>query len=395
MTEGVSIIIPTYNGGETFRRCLDGIKSQEFFGHIDIVVVDSGSSDGSVELARDAGAKVSCIENKNFHHSKTRNSALKLAQFEKIVFLVQDAIPVSPQWLSQLCAALDEEDVASVSCRQIPHTDAEVSARFEVEFHGEYLGTEPYLKYIESPDTFVDLPYDDALHLIRHDNVCSIYRRHLLERFPFPDVEFGEDMAWAHAMILRGHKILYDPRICVRHSHNRPPEYRFKRSIASSRASAEILGRVKEDITYLSVSDLINISENFRIFSNDLKKQWPVRSGLYSPKIDLAHSYLKVIKFVPFLKNVYQLLKKIRRQSGKVTNSLRVQHVYTNHVCFIMSIITARYSINSVEDYAYCVDQVTANTLGMLYGELYAGYKLKGRVPREIEELFRPYLKGV
>ncbi len=271
MTDGVSIIIPAYNGGETFSQCLDGIKSQEFSGHIDLVVVDSGSTDGSVELARGAGAKVSCIENKDFHHSKTRNSALKLAQFDKIVFLVQDAIPVSTQWLSQLCAALDQEDVASVSCRQIPHTDADISARFEVEFHGEYLGAEPYLKYIESPDKFCNLSYDDALHLIRHDNVCSIYRRNLLERYPFPDVEFAEDMAWAHAMLLRGYKILYDPRISVRHSHNRPPEYRFKRSIASSIACAKILGRVKEDITYLSVSDLIDISENFRIFQMILK----------------------------------------------------------------------------------------------------------------------------
>ncbi|MBC7962540.1 MAG: glycosyltransferase family 2 protein, partial [Steroidobacteraceae bacterium] len=246
MGDDVSIIIPVYNGGDTFIRCLDAIKSQEFSGDIDIVIVDSGSTDGSIEVAKRAGARVSCIENKDFHHSRTRNSALQLARFEKIVYLVQDAIPVSSKWLSQLCESLDQEDVASVSVLQVPHADAEVTARYEVEHHGEYMGEKPHIQYVESPDKFSTLSYDDALYTIRHDNVCSIYRRDLLEQHPFPDIEYAEDMAWAHTILLHGYKILYNPRIAVRHSHNRPPEYRFKRSMVNSIACAKILGRVKE-----------------------------------------------------------------------------------------------------------------------------------------------------
>jgi glycosyltransferase involved in cell wall biosynthesis len=395
MGKDVSIIIPVYNGGETFSRCLAGIKDQDFPGKIDLVIVDSGSTDGSVEVSKRAGAKVSCIENKDFHHSRTRNSALQLTEFEKIVYLVQDAIPVSTKWLSQLCAALDQEDVASVSVRQIPHVDADAFSRFEVEFHGKYLGNKPYLKYVESPDKFNNLSYDDALHKIRHDNVCSIYRRNLLERYPFPDVEFAEDMAWAHAMLLRGYKILYDPRIIIRHSHNRPPEYRFRRSIVDSIACAKILGMVKEDISYLSVTDLSDIKDNIENFSSDLKKKLVVQTGLCLQNIDIAHYYLMARKYILFLKKVRHLLNKIMYQSEKDCHSLRLQQAYCNRIRFVISMITAGYTLSSAYDRMYCIDQITATALGMLYGELYSGHMLKGVVPREVEDLVRPYLGKV
>ncbi len=395
MDEGVSIIILTYNGAETFSRCLNGIKSQEFSGSIDLIVVDSGSTDGSVEVAKSAGANVTCIENKDFHHSRTRNSALHLAQFEKIVYLVQDAVPVSTKWLSQLCSALDEDNVVSASGRQIPHDDADTTARFEVEFHGEYLGDKPYLKYVESLDKFADLSYDDALHTIRHDNVCSIYRRNLLKRYPFPDVDFAEDMAWAHAMLLRGYKILYDPRIIVRHSHNRPPEYRFNRAIANSIACAKILGRIKEDISYLSVADVVRLHDNLNNYAKDLKKQWAGKPAVSSHKIDIAHYYLLARKYVPFLKKVLQFLQKSRSRSEKNSHLLHLQQASSNHISFVMSMITGRYTVSSIEDYAYCVDQVTATTVGTLYGELYGGNTLKGTLSRDVEELILPYLQGV
>jgi glycosyltransferase involved in cell wall biosynthesis len=395
MEDGVSIIIPTYNGGEIFRKTLEIITSQNFSDEIDLVVIDSGSSDETVLVAESAGAKVLRIENKEFHHSRTRNSALQLAKFEKIVYLVQDAIPVSEKWLSLLCESLDQKDVVSVSVRQIPHADADVFARFQVEFHGEYLGNKPHLQQVESPETFRNLSYDEALHTIRHDNVCSIYRRKLLECYPFPDVEFAEDMAWAHAMLLRGFKLLYDPRIVVSHSHNRPPDYRFKRSIVESIACAKILGRVNKDISYLSVSDIVNIRDNLKDFSLHLKKQFNKQAGLYRHNFDIARFYFLGRKFVPYLEKIRNLSRKIMCPSENDCNPLRVQQDLSNHIRFVMSMIVGRYTLSSADDYTYCVDQVTATALGRVYGEFYSGHMLKGVVPREVDDLIRPYLKGV
>ena len=395
MSEGVSIIIPVYNGGEIFARCLESIKYQDFSGDIDLVIVDSGSTDGSVEVAERFGARVSCIENKDFHHSRTRNSALQLAKFEKVVYLVQDAIPDSTKCLSSLCEALDQEDVASVSIRQIPHVDADAYARFEIEFHSDYLGDKPHLKSVGSLDKFSNLSYDDALHTIRHDNVCSIYRRDLLESCPFPDVDFAEDMAWAHAMLLRGHKILYDPRIVVRHSHNRPPEYRFKRSIVNSIACAKILGRVNEDISCLKMSEVIETRDIIMILSSELKKHFFEKPVLYKQHINVARFYYLLRKFVPVLKKIRHLSRKILFLSDNDCNPVRLQQAYGNHIRFVMSLIAERYSLSSYDDYSYCVDQITASTLGRFYGEFYSGHMLKGAVPREVEDLVQPYRQGV
>jgi glycosyltransferase involved in cell wall biosynthesis len=395
MSDGVSIIILVYNGGETFIRCLDGINSQKFSGNIDIVIVDSGSTDGSIEAAKRAGARVSCIENKDFHHSRTRNSALQLARFEKIIYLVQDAIPVSAKWLSQLCESLEQEDVASVSVLQIPHADAEVTARFEVEHHGEYMGEKPHIQYVESPDKFSNLSYDDALYTIRHDNVCSIYRRNLLEQYPFPDIEYAEDMAWAHAMLMRGYKILYNPKIAVRHSHNRPPEYRFKRSVVNSIACAKILGRVKEDISYLKVSDAIEIRDIILNLSAELKKHFFVKPVLNQQHINIARLYFLLRKFAPILNKIRQLSRKFLFSSDKVCNPIRLQQAYGNHIRFVVSLIMGRYSLSSFDEYSNCIDQITASTLGRFYGEFYSGHMLKGTVPREVEDLVQPYRQGV
>lgn len=395
MGDDVSIIIPVYNGGETFIRCLDGINSQEFSGNIDIVIVDSGSTDGSIEAAKRAGARVSCIENKVFHHSRTRNSALQLAKFENIVYLVQDAVPVSAKWLSQLCESLNQEDVASVSVLQVPHPDAEVMARFEVEHHGEYMGEKPHIRYVESPDKFINLSYNDALYTIRHDNVCSIYRRKLLEQYPFPDIEYAEDMAWAHSMLLRGYKILYNPTIAVSHSHNRPPEYRFKRSMVNSIACAKILGRVIEDISYLKVSDVVETRDILLNFSTELKKQFHVKPILYQQHINIARFYFLLRKFVPILKKLRQVSRKVLFQSDNSRSPMHLQQAYSKHIRFVMSLIVSRYPLSSFDDYSYCVDQITASTIGRFYGEFYSGHMLKGAVPLEVEELVQPYRQGV
>ena len=395
MSENVSIIIPVYNGGKTLISCLDAIKNQEFTGEKDIIVIDSGSTDGSIDAAKRAGASVSCIENKEFHHSRTRNAALSLAKYEKIVYFVQDAVPVSNQWLSGLCKSLDLKDVASVSVRQIPHADADAYARFEVEFHSEYLSEKEHLKYLDSLIKFKDLSYDDALHKVRHDNVCSIYRRSLLVQHPFPDVEFGEDMAWAHEMLLSGYKILYEPKVAVFHSHNRPPEYRFKRSVVNSIACSKILGRVKDDISYLSVSDVIEIRDKLMHFSMDLKNNFAKQGGLRQLNVDTFQLYFLARKFIPYFRKIIRLFGQDISPSRNLCRHDYLQQAFRNNISFLASMISRRYAISSVKDYSSCVDQITATTIGRMYGELYSAYMLRGAVPNVIEDLVQPYLKGV
>jgi glycosyltransferase involved in cell wall biosynthesis len=87
----ISVVIPVKDGGEDLIRCLDGIRSQQFDGLIEIVVVDSGSGDGSVEFARERGALVHEIPAHAFSHGASRNLGARLATGEFLVFISQDA----------------------------------------------------------------------------------------------------------------------------------------------------------------------------------------------------------------------------------------------------------------------------------------------------------------
>src|ERR1700690_432713 len=132
--KGISIIIPTLNGGEIFLQCLSQIRAQKNPGRVELIIVDSGSNDGTREAAESFGAIVKTIDKKEFSHSKTRNEAVMLASQEKIIFMVQDAVPVTDNWLLTISQALDgDKGIVAAYGRQIPHADADLYARFEVE----------------------------------------------------------------------------------------------------------------------------------------------------------------------------------------------------------------------------------------------------------------------
>ena len=69
----ISVIIPVKDGGDALRRCLEGIAGQRTGEDVETLVVDSGSSDGSVELAQAQGARVIEVPTSGFRHGATRN----------------------------------------------------------------------------------------------------------------------------------------------------------------------------------------------------------------------------------------------------------------------------------------------------------------------------------
>ena len=103
----VSILLVTKNGARYLAEVLDGIGRQRGrFQLEEIIAVDSGSRDGSVEILREAGARVLTIPAAAFGHGKTRNLAASHAHGDYLVFLTQDATPARTDWLEKLLAPL-------------------------------------------------------------------------------------------------------------------------------------------------------------------------------------------------------------------------------------------------------------------------------------------------
>ncbi|MCX9059217.1 glycosyltransferase, partial [Citrobacter portucalensis] len=93
-----SVIIPTLNGGEIFKKVIDKLLVQIAPWQFEIVVVDSGSNDGTVEFLKSRNVVLHQIEKSQFQHGRTRNLAIQISKGDYIAVLTQDALPYDEYW---------------------------------------------------------------------------------------------------------------------------------------------------------------------------------------------------------------------------------------------------------------------------------------------------------
>ena len=226
----VSVVIPTRNGGRMLERLLDAIAVQEGSIVPEIVAIDSGSTDGTVELLRSRGATVLQVAPHSFNHGVSRNDALARASAELAVLIVQDAVPASRQWLRALIQPLlDDDKVAGSFARQQPWPDA---SRLTVHHLTQWRGAqlEPRVTGPLTPDVFAAMP-PSARHLACvFDNVCSCVRLSAWRQRPFRRTRIAEDLEWALEVMFQGFRIAYAPAAAVWHSHERSAAYEFRRT---------------------------------------------------------------------------------------------------------------------------------------------------------------------
>jgi rhamnosyltransferase len=246
MTRGkpeVSVIIPTYNEeGPVFEEALEAISSQRSDFAYEILVVDSGSSDGTTDLARKYSARVLSIPKSEFNHGGTRNRGISEARGEFAVMTVGDAIPADEFWLQGLVENLaNDERVAGAYSRQIPRQDCNPFTRYGLENHFTNL-PERREQVIEDLASYEALPPRRKLELVTFDDVSSCLRRSVWEKHPYKELSYGEDIEWAERVLKEGYKIVYDPKSAVIHSHNRSVLYELKKHYLTHKLLAEMLG---------------------------------------------------------------------------------------------------------------------------------------------------------
>jgi rhamnosyltransferase len=226
----ISIVIPVKNGGRELERCLEGIAAQQLDERVELVVIDSGSTDGSGALARGYGALVREIPTEEFGHGSARNLGASLAHGDVLVFTNQDAYPASERWLARLVAPLRADaQVAGVYGRQLAHLDARPP---EVYFLDFLYGPEPRVQRVRGEGEL-------SMQTTLFSTANGAMRRATWEAFPFPeDIVMSEDQDWSRRVLLAGHTIVYEPEAAVRHSHNYTMGRAFRRFFDSG-VSAE------------------------------------------------------------------------------------------------------------------------------------------------------------
>lgn len=217
----VNLYIPTLNAGDRFPMLLAALEKQRYQFN-QRVLVDSGSSDGTIALARDHGFEIIGLGKHGFDHGGTRQWAIdNFPDADIYVFLTQDAIPTNEVTMANIIEAFDDPQIAMAYGRQLPHhgaTHQEAHARlFNYPAQSQIRGMEDASRY--------------GIKTISCSNSFAAYRRYMFEEvggFPLGTI-MGEDVITAGRLLLKGWKMAYVGNACVYHSHDYTIREEFER----------------------------------------------------------------------------------------------------------------------------------------------------------------------
>jgi rhamnosyltransferase len=206
-----SIVILAKNEEASIGLCLERVFGQSVDFPFEVVVIDSGSRDRTVEIVRKYPARLVQILPSDFHHARTRNLGASTSSGEYLVFLSGDALPTDNRWLGALVRNFREPEIAAVYGRQLPKVDATPERMFFVRHR---YGNTRLVKNANSDGA-------GKYALYQFSNVNSAIRREVWQHSPFPeDLNAYEDFSFAIQVLRQGHSIVYEPEAAVFHSHN-------------------------------------------------------------------------------------------------------------------------------------------------------------------------------
>lgn len=190
--------------GDTLRE----IGRQAWDGPCETVVIDSGSTDGTLSIAESHGAQIIRLEQRDFTYGRALNVGAKKARGDIIVNLSAHAVPLDKQWLECLVRELARADVAASYGRQV--ACGEVNP-FEAYKNERFFGPER-LEF--------NTKAGDSRRVAHFSNSNSAVRKDVWERFRFnEEVGWAEDLMWQDEVLNAGFSIVYTPKAVVAHTH--------------------------------------------------------------------------------------------------------------------------------------------------------------------------------
>ena len=232
----ISVVIPTKNAGSNINQLFRRLKSQQGVKDVEVIVVDSGSTDGTLAAAERGATKLVRIAPEQFTHSFARNAGAEYAAGDYLLFMVQDALPLTSLWLWEMVTALETNKLSAVSCAEYPRADSDLFYQFLI--HNHRGSSEPnqdrILSWDESCSTYTGMRSNAQL-----SDVAALIRRDVFETYHFQK-NYAEDLDLGLRLIRNGHKLGYLQSTRVLHSHRRPSFYFLKRGYVDVRVLVEL-----------------------------------------------------------------------------------------------------------------------------------------------------------
>lgn len=199
-----SVVIRCHNEASHIGHLLEGLENQEFT-DFEVIVVDSGSDDGTIEIVEKHGSTLIHIPKADFSFGRSLNWGCSRASGEFLVFISAHCYPIDSAWLTNLLDGFRDPKVAAVYGLQRGIDSSHFSERqvFRTWFpvHSESRQNNPF-----------------------SNNANCAIRRELWEKYPYDEELTGlEDVAWAQAVMREGWWLSYRADAGVIHVHNESP----------------------------------------------------------------------------------------------------------------------------------------------------------------------------
>lgn len=207
----ISVIIPSLNAGPMLESLVGSLHKQTIQ-PVEIIVVDSESTDGTCQVAQGLGCKVLHIARSDFNHGGTRNLASIHAQGDILVFMTQDALPVDPFFMHHLLDPIFSGKSVASFARQVPYPNASLGEKFARLFN---YSPESQIRTRVSAQSM-------GLEAYFFSNVSSAIRKDVfMDVGMFADnVIMNEDMLLCAKLLNDDYAVAYAAEAQVFHSHN-------------------------------------------------------------------------------------------------------------------------------------------------------------------------------
>lgn len=217
----VTVSVLVWNGERHLDALLTAALNQDYAGRVEVLVIDSGSTDRSLEIvAAHPTVRLHQIPNSQFGHGRTRNLAAQLAKGEIVAYLTHDAVPVGRGWLANLVAPmLDDERIVAVVGKQIPRPASAPVIKYDIRRVFQRLG----------PDYGTTVVWDTGFFIAEEMRVAACFysdansaaRRSILTGpVPYRDVAYAEDQFFGRDLFDQGYRKAYAPLAAVEHSND-------------------------------------------------------------------------------------------------------------------------------------------------------------------------------
>ena len=217
-----TVVILTYNGEQYLDEILTAVEGQRFDGSVEILVIDSGSTDATLRIVKSHPAvRLHEIPNSEFGHGVTRNLAAQLSTGRFVLYLTHDAIPADEYWLAEMLKPFELfPQVQGVLGRQLPRPNCVPILKYEINRVFETQGPE-FGTTISYEDPAFERNPGYGLPARFYSDVNSAARRDFLVNvIPYRDVSYAEDQLFGQDLLRSGAFKAYAARGAVVHSND-------------------------------------------------------------------------------------------------------------------------------------------------------------------------------